>query len=216
MFPYMEKHTTVASSALYYDLAHARDLILEKDPFEIARNAQVNFDSESACFSFLSLNQRMTVSYPACKVAFAETGKSPDLHWYMPILHYLAIADGTPLSGEAVSIRDLKEHVAHPELFEYETGATLYQHFDGKDANRLKEVCAALGGKIFESNADLFAVFAFLPRFPIYIKLWMSDDEVPGSGKMLFDRHGLHYLDEMDIHTAGPLFVHFLKQHYAL
>ena len=215
MYPFLEEHTNIASPALYYDFAHAREQILKKDPLDIARDACVRFDAESACFSFASLNQGITVRYPACTAVFTETGNSPDPHWQMPILHYLAIADGAPLSGEAVSIRDLKKHVAHPELFEHETGARLFRGFDGKNIERLKETCAALGGEIRESNADLLATFAFLPCFPIHIKLWMSDDEIPGSGKMLFDRRCLHYLDEMDIHVAGPLLVDFLIKHFA-
>ena len=43
----------------------------------------------------------------------------------------------------------------------------------------------------------------------------MPDDEMPGSGKMLFDSRCLHYLDEMDLHVIGPLIVDFLIKHYA-
>jgi hypothetical protein len=128
----------------------------------------------------------------------------------MPILHYLVTADGVPLSGEAVPLRSLKKHIAHPELFDHETGDRLVKCFDAQQLDELVRVCAALGGVRIKASADLFVRFDFLPRFPIYMRLWMSDDEIPGSGKLLFDSHCLHYLDEMDIHTAGPLFVEYL------
>jgi len=214
MLTYMQEHTTVPSPALYYNFEHAQDLILKKDPYQIARDANVSFDEKNSHFLLKSLNQSITVSYPQCKAVFTETGKAPDLSWHMPILHYLAIADGTPLSYDFASIRDLKKHVAHPDLFERETGLRLIKFFDGKNINRIEKVCIALGGEIRESNADLFATLAFLPRFLLHIKLWMSDDEFPGTGKMLFDKCSLHYLDEMDIHILSPLVVSFLIKHY--
>ena len=216
MFPYMEEHTTIASPALYYDFDHARELILQKDPHAIAHNAKVSFNDEKNHFTFLSLNQTITVSYPECKATFAETGKSPDLHWHLPLLHYLSTADGLPLSDELMPIRYLDKHIAHPEMFEHETGAKLVRHFNGKSIDRLKAACLALGGELKQSSADLYVKLNFLPCFPVYLQLWLADDELPGSGKMLFDKHCLHYLGEMDIHVCGPLIVRFLIKHYAL
>jgi len=82
---------------------------------------------------------------------------------------------------------------------------------------KLCEVCAALGGEIYRSNttADLSVKLDFLPRFPVYIRLWMSDDEVRGSGVMLFDKQCLHYLGEMDLHICAPLISRYLIKHYA-
>ena len=121
-----------------------------------------------------------------------------------------------PLAVKWLLCLDLKEHIAHPQLFENQTGGKLIKNFDGKSIDKIKEACIALGGEILESKEDLFAALMFLPRFPVYIKLWMSDDEIPGSGKMLFDNRCLHYLDEMDLHVLGPLLVDFLVMHYAL
>ena len=216
MFPYMEEHNNVASPALYYDFDHARSLLVRKDPLAIAHDAQVVFDETSSRFAFLSLNQEITVHYPECKAVFTETGTSPDLHWHLPILHYLATANGVPLSGELVPIRYLDKHIAHPEQFEQKTGKRLGKHLDGKKIDMLEQACIALGGEILKSSADLYAKIGFLPCFPVYIKLWMSDDEMKSSGKMLFDKYSLHYIGEMDIHVSGPLIVNYLIKQYNL
>ena len=212
LYPYMKEHKSRASSASWYSYDHARDEILKKAPELIARDAEVNFNGDS--FTLLSLNQKITVSYPDCKATFAGTDISPDHHWHLPILHYLAIADGTPLSGEYVPIRYLDQHIAHPEQFEHETGATLVRKFTGKDINIIKQACIDLGGEPMDSSADLGFKLNFLPRFPVYIRMFMSDDEMPGSGKMLFDTNSFHYLHEMDLHVAGPLIVAFISRHY--
>ena len=232
MYPYMKEHKSSASSAIWYNYDHARDEILKKDPKQIARDAEVDFNdvnfneanfneadlneanSNKTNFTFLSLNQEITVSYPECKATFAGTDINPDHHWHLPILHYLAMSDGTPLSGEYVPIRYLDQHIAHPELFEHETGAKIARKFDGKDMDILKQTCIDLGGELQESSADLSFRLNFLPRFPIYIRLFMSDDEFPGSGKMMFDKNSFHYLHEMDLHCIGPLIVAFLSRHY--
>jgi len=212
----MENHETVASTALFYDFDHARTLILKKHPHEIARDAQVDYDDKNSCFTFLSLNQMIVVSYPECKAIFEATGKAPDLNWHMPILHYLSTANGIPLSGELTPIRSVDKYVGHPELFERETGGRLIKHFDGKSVETIKQVCTALGGETLDSSADLYVKLNFLPRFPVYIKLWMTEDELPGSGQMLFDKRCLNYLGEKDIQIFGPLIAKYLTQHYDL
>lgn len=43
------------------------------------------------------------------------------------------------------------------------------------------------GVKKEDSKADLSVVFHFLPKYPMFLNLWYSDDEFPASGKVLIN-----------------------------
>jgi len=214
MYPYMTDGGIVPSGALYYDFDHAAKLILRRKPQDIAETADVEFHEKNSCFSFPSLGQQIKVTYPGCRVTFAETGKAPVINWRMPILYYLSTADGFPLSGNLVPFDCTGAHTAHPENFEKETGIRLLQYFDDKPPDHLKQACAALGGQKLTGSGDLYFRFDFMPRFSIFFKFWYSDDETPGSGKFLFDEKCIHYVEEMDIQMCGPLLAEFLIHQY--
>lgn len=57
-----------------------------------------------------------------------------------------------------------------------------------------------------ETNADLSAVFEFMPRYPLMLKIWLADDEWQASGKLLLDRSADHYLPVEDAVTVGEIF----------
>jgi hypothetical protein len=202
----------VPSGAIYFNFEHAKKMVLERDPQTIARNAGIAFDG--SCFSFVSLGIKIKVTYPDCIVTFADTGETPKLEWRFPILHYLAIADGFSLSGDVVPFRHIENFEVHPEHFEDDTGALLSKYFDDKPADKLVEACKALGAEILEGNADLFVRFDIMPKFSVFFKLWYSDDEIPGSGKFLFDKLCKHYVHDMDIHIAGPQLARFVIKQY--
>jgi len=214
MYPYMTEGGVVASGALYYNFEHAVKLILKRDPLEIAEATGIDFDSEKSCFSFVSLGQRITVTYPDCKVMLAETGATPVVNWRMPILHHMSAAGGYPLSGNLVPFRYINEHTAHPVNFEKETGAMLLEFFDDKPADKFLQACAALGGETVKGSGDLYVRFNFLPRFDIFLKFWYSDEETPGSCTFLFDEKCTRNLDEMDIQMCGPLLADFIIRQY--
>ncbi len=50
---------------------------------------------------------------------------------------------------------------------------------------RIVKACQSLGAEIVSSNADICVVFGFLPQYPVMLKLWLADEELPGSGRML-------------------------------
>ena len=63
----------------------------------------------------------------------------------------------------------------------------------------------ALGAEIVRSNADLCARFLFAPRYPIWLKLWFADEELPASGRLLLDTSAPQYLTIEDAVTAGTI-----------
>lgn len=213
--PYMLYAGEKSSGAIYYDVDHAREQILAKAPEDIARLAGVTFLEKEQAFTFTSLGQSITVDYPSCQVHFTKGGEKPALSWQLAILHYLVTADGVPLSGKWVPFREYERHVAHPTVFEHDTGQVLVDRLGNKPAAKILEACGALGADIEKSSADVCAVFHLLPRFPIKLNLWLSDEELPGSGGLLFDSRSAHYLPVEDLHTTGPMVVNFLACQYA-
>jgi len=216
MLPFMTEGGAVPSGALYYDVDNAVKAIIKRKPQDIAKTAGIAFDDKNSCFTFPSLSQSITVTHPDYKVTFTGTEKTPVANWLMPVLHYLSIADGFPLSGNLVPFRYINEHTAHPDNFEKETGESLLIFFDGKPQDKLRKACEAIGGELLKGSGDIYARFDFLPRLPIFFKFWYSDDETPGSCKFLFDEKCIHYLDEMDVQMCGPLLAGFIISQYKL
>ena len=77
---------------------------------------------------------------------------------------------------------------------------------------QVERACRALGGVLTPSNADVCAVFSLFPNYPITLKLWFADEEIPGSGRLFLDRSASHYLTVEDAVTAGSLLMEALFQ----
>ena len=64
-----------------------------RDPFEMAENTGIHYDAQEQVFTFSSLGADITLTYPDYRIT------PPVDHWhYLLILHYLHLADGTPLT----------------------------------------------------------------------------------------------------------------------
>ena len=70
----------------------------------------------------------------------------------------------------------------------------------------------ALGAEVVGSNADFCARFLFAPRYPIWLKLWFGDEELPASGRLLLDTSAPQYLTIEDAVTAGTILLDALTQ----
>ncbi|MDA8226817.1 MAG: DUF3786 domain-containing protein [Desulfitobacterium hafniense] len=53
-------------------------------------------------------------------------------------------------------------------------------------AGQIQQACLKFAARL-EETADVCAIFDFLPRFPVTVKLWLKDEEVEGSANILFD-----------------------------
>ena len=73
------------------------------------------------------------------------------------------------------------------------------------DLAQLDFRCLALGAELLPSNADLCARFPFLPRYPLWLRLWFGDEEFPASGRLFLDESAAHYLTVEYAVTEGGL-----------
>ena len=187
-------------------LLSAKERICVHAPEEIAQKSGAVFYKDKSFFELQSLNQRLQISFPECIF-------QPQINeWQqLVILHYLDLADGTEVSQEMVSFGALKDGLIRGTKFDHDMERELGGFLAGMTQERLCRVCERLGAQLVEERADLCAVFPFLPRYPIWMKVWFADDEFVASGKLLVSRSADHYLTIEDAVTVGELLLSKLK-----
>ena len=186
----------------------AREWLAGKAPEDIARLGGIRFDAERSVFELTSFGRDMEISYP--DYVFSE---GVDEWHQMSILHYLNLADGTPPSGEWISLSQMNSGMIRGGgfdlRFEQEIAALMQEIHEEVFIYR----CQRMGGKLIEGNADIEILFSFFPSYPVYIKIWLADEEFPASGRMLLDASADHYLSIEDAVTVGEVLLEKIKNY---
>lgn len=169
-----------------------------RDASEIGRLANIAFDA--GAFHFQSLGHEVTVTYPSYEIL-------PQLdQWHiLTILHYLSSADGTPLCGRMISFSQQKDGMVRGGGFDRNAERIIAEKIGTLPEAELRRRITALGGVLLPSNADLCARLPYLPNYPVYLKIWFSDEDFPASGRLLLDASAEHYLSIEDAVTIGEL-----------
>ena len=192
-------------------LTVAQDRLAGRSPLEIAEKAHVIFDQNRQAFQFPSLGENITVYYPSYRI-------EPHLEeWHnLVILHYLEMADRTPLGQRMISFGELRDGMVRGGGFDRTCEQKMARYFAKKKLENLQAICTALGAKLEDSNADLCAVLPFLPQYPVTWKLWLAeeDDEIEGSGRLFLNGSADHYLSIEDSVTVGTIILDRLQQQY--
>lgn len=176
----------------------ALERLAGRDPVLLAQRADVAFDGER--FSFQSLGERVTVSWPDCRIQPAL-----DPWQQLVILHYLDLAEGTPLTGEWITFAQQKDGFARGSDFDRKAEREFQQRIGVMPPEALRARCAQLGGRETAGKADLRFELPFLPRYPVAMNLWFADEDFPASGRLLLDSSAEHYLTIEDSVTVGAL-----------
>lgn len=154
-----------------------------------------------------SLGQKIQIFYPSWEL------QEELEEWHtLLLLHYLEMADGTPLSGEWVTFGNLKDGLIRGTGFDRTADIELGKFLKGKDIEELKTILGALGARIVDGRADLSAELMLFPRYPLLLNIWMEDEEFPAAGKLLVDKNADHYLTIEDAVTAGEVLLRRLKE----
>lgn len=192
-------------------LAVAQNRLAGRSPLEIAEKAHVIFDRVQQTFLFSSLGESIIVHYPSYSIE-----PQMDEWHHLAILHYLEMADGTPLGQKFIAFGELKDGMVRGGGFDRTCEQTMARYWGKKPLENLKAVCAALGAKLEDSNADLCAVLPFLPQYPVTWKLWLAEeeDEIDGSGRLFLNSSANHYLSIEDAVTVGTILLDRLRQQY--
>ena len=171
-----------------------------KSAEDIAGRTGLAFHGETNTFSLFSLGKEIRIGYPQ----YDMTPELNDWH-HLLVLHYLDMADGAALSGELMAFGEQSGGMVRGGGFDRESERILSRDFGNLPPEQVEAACRALGSRIVPSNADLFAVFDFFPRYPITLKLWFADEEIPGSGRLMLDKSAGHFLSVAAAVTAGTL-----------
>lgn len=186
-------------------LAVARERLSRHAPESIARRAGVTWDGGR--LTLPSLGQTVTVTVPGFTV-------SPELDmWHvLTLLHYLDLADGTPLSGKMMAFGQYPEGMVRGGGFDRRAETDIRLHMGLLPPEELRRRLLALGAALEPSNADLCARIPFLPRYPLWLRIWFADEEFPASGRMFLDESAAHYLTVEDAVVVGELILEWLTE----
>ena len=188
-------------------LTAAKGWLAGRSPETLAERAGAKWDPGAKFLKLQSLNQRLEVSAEDWSVR-----PQPEEWHHLILLHYLSIADGTQLSDEMISFGNLKDGLIRGTKFDRTADLALARFLKDREPEQIKAVCRSLGAGFQDSNADLCAVFPFLPRYPVAVKIWFADEDFPASGKMLVSASADHYLTIEDAVTVGEVMLGKLEE----
>ena len=180
-------------------------------PEEISEKAGVRY--ENGVFWVRTLGRRVEIQWPAGKIT------PPVSTWHtLTLLHYLDLADGTPLTGRTITFSQYKDGLVRGGGLNRNTELIVRRDLGVLPREELARRCEALGAELLPSNADFCARFDFAPRYPVWLKVWFADEEFPASGRLLVDESAPSYLTIEDAVTVGALILDELTgaQHWAV
>ncbi len=188
-------------------LKAARERLKGRPVKEIVENTQIEFQEDAREFHLTSLGREIVVSYPSYEVKPAWD------EWYvLMLLHYMDMADGTPLEDSLTTFGGLKGGMVRGGGFDRQCEDTIQNAIRKKDPQEVRMACEELGAQIIRSKADLCGVFWLFPRYPVTLNIWFGDEEFEASGRMLLNASAGHYLSVEDAVTAGSLILEELVQ----
>lgn len=170
----------------------------KRDPWQISSLSGVAFDGK--VFHLESLGQTVTISHPAYNFP-AEL----DPWQFLCLLHYLSLADGSPLSGKQITFADYKDGMVRGGGFDHDAEKIIQTKLGMLTPDELRRRCRSCGAILEPSNADLCAKFTFAPNYPLWLKIWFADEEFPASGRMFLDASAESYLTIEDAVTVGTV-----------
>ena len=192
-------------------LEAARSRLLRHVPEEISEKAGVRY--ENGVFWVRTLGRRVEIQWPAGKIT------PPVSKWHaLTLLHYLDLADGTPLTGRTITFSQYKDGLVRGGGLDRNTELIVRRDLGVLPREELARRCETLGAELLPSNADFCARFDFAPRYPVWLKVWFADEEFPASGRLLVDESAPSYLTIEDAVTVGALILDELTgaQHWAV
>ena len=212
MFPYMISEDKGAYKTSF---EYIFKYFAAKDPLKMSENSGASFDPKQSIIRIKSLGQVLDIKYPEGDIVFNGSKYMPAWNWRWLILQYLSQADNTPITNKLISYRELENGYVNYTAFLRKSIDPLAKYFSQEPVEKIKAACLILDAS-FEESADVCAKISLFPRFPLTIKLWLSDDEIEGSANILFDISANHYLDTEAINEAGIMVSYFLIKQYEL
>ena len=180
--------------------AAAKERLEKKDPAAVAQNTGAIWEPEASLLRLSTLGEEIAISWPTCT-------EEPQLeNWHhLVLLHYLDLADGTPLAGRPMAMGEMKDGMIRGAKFDLTAERSFGRFLRGKNEEQILAVLESLGGTRCSGKGDITMKIPFFPMLPVYLNIWLADDEFPASGKMLVDASADHYMMIEDAVTVGEI-----------
>ncbi len=192
-------------------VARVSSELSDRDPHAIARRAGVEYDPEDGTYAIRVYGKVFAVKHPTLETHEASADHHLGALWLRVLLaHYLKTADGTPLSGQWVTLRDLPGGLMYERAFQGYSGDELARAFV-PEFGALRELGPRYGARSLDLG-DLGLRFDVLPRVPIAVVCYAGDDEFAASARLLFDASSTHYLPTDALATLGGRLTRLLLQ----
>lgn len=189
----------------------SRRNLAAKDPQEMALKSGCPFLQPASAFTVVCLDHPFTVTYPQGVVKYKDTDLEPYFVLQIMLVNYLSRADGTPLSYDYVTYRDLEMGNAYFGAFQKTAIEPLTAAF-GPDPEKLLEAAQPFGGVPHSLGSGTGVMLYLLPRVPLLYKVWPGDEEFPAQANILFDRTANHYLHTEDLAACDVVTRLLMKQ----
>ena len=174
---------------------------------DVAQRSGFAWNTETNTLSCASLGRVVTVEAADWSIHGALG------NWHaLTVLHYLDMADASPLWGELITFAQQRDGLARGGDFDRRAEIRLSATLGRLTPAEVETRCRTLGGTRLRSNADLCVRFDYLPRYPVTLKLWFADEELEGSGRLFLDRSCDRYLTIEDAVTVGTILLEELTK----
>ena len=145
------------------------------------------------------LNKPYQITFPNIDISLIGSEEEIPLRDKILILHYLTLAQGTPLTNKLIAYKELPEGANYFPTFSKRAIKPLIDHF-GKEPRLLLDVAHKLGGDKAEYGDVSVTINAF-SHVAITLVLWQGDEEFAPAGNILFDSSISDYLSTEDINV---------------
>lgn len=209
----MESHTNqnkdaAASNRAFEEMrTYAAGCLRDKNPEEIAANTKADYNRKERLLKISSFGQEVQIRLPGYEI------QQPLDQWHhLALLHYLDKADGTPLTGQWMTMGDMKDGIIRGTKFDKTAGEHIGKLLGEQEPEKAEKMCKMLGAEIVPSKADLCGVIPVFPYYPVMLNIWFADDEFAGTARMLVDKMADHYLAVEDAVTVGGVIINRLRE----
>ncbi|MBA4371051.1 MAG: hypothetical protein C0418_05690, partial [Coriobacteriaceae bacterium] len=139
------------------------------------------------------IGRPFALEFPSLGATRSDDGTPVPPHLTALIVYHMAVADATAPCGEWLSFADLPDGSFYVTAWRGYTPDALVRHF-GDRIDDLRTAAVAIGCSEPALPGDLALGFVLMPRMPVAVVYWRSDDEFPARADVLFDATASHQL----------------------
>jgi len=169
-------------------------------PYVAASKSGTDFDNGKFRVKFF--NRTFLISHPDGEVEEPGNNEAYPGWLRITLMHYLTQADGTPVTDQWITYRQLPGAGLFEQRFMNMAIIPLTKAF-GDDIEGFKRGGLALGGEPITRTGDAAFRFLALPKIPMACILYLGDEEVQSSVNVLFDAAAFAYLPTEDLSLLG-------------